>query len=243
MVFVFFLSLASSEVIESADSQQDSLKISLRSQLHGHSDLKKFKLNHPIKISHKEIINHLVSLKYKGTFLGNKEERVFSWSEVKKMAPILVKAFAAVGSGKIIHVELKTKGGITSGDIFSFGRYLNWRFDSIHGETFFQRNDIRGWNVFAWKLIPKDGQLYFKSGADKRIHKNWIVANLKLSSAEPENMNKGGTKDILDAGSLNNKINPMLEEKLEHLKYFHEKNLITEEEYKARQKKVLDELL
>ena len=65
---------------------------------------------------------------------------------------------------------------------------------------------------------------------------------MKLSSAESENTNKGGTKDILDAGSLNNKINPELEEKLEHLKYLHDKKLIGEEEYKTQQKKLFDEL-
>ena len=242
MVFVFFLSLASSEVIESADSQQDSLKISLRSQLHGNSDFKKFKLNHPIKTSKREIINHLVSLRYKETSIGNKEVSVFFADEVRKLAPILVKAFAGVGPGKTIRVKLKSVGGITSGDIFSFRKYLNWCFDSIRGETFFQKNDTREWNIFAWKLMPQKGQLYFKSKADKRVHKNWVVSNLKLPVAGQKNEDGRVSPDALETKSSKNNINPKLEEKLEHLKYFYDKQLISEDEYKAQQKKIFDEL-
>jgi len=133
--------------------------------------------------------------------------KMASKPEIKKLAPVLMKAFAGVNPDKIIHIELKSKGGITYGDIFSFKKYLNWRFDSIHGETFFQRNDVREWNVFAWKMIPQEGQLYFKSGAEKgkRIRKNWIVANLQLPVPEqtrlqlPDGKTMGGGVQALAA--------------------------------------------
>jgi len=242
VVFLFFLSFATFGVAKSEGSQKNSIKVSFRSQLHGNSDFKKFKLNHPIKISHVEIINHLASLRYQGTFLGNKEERIFPLQDVKKMAPVLVRAFKAVDPGKIIHIELKGKGGVTSGDIFSFRKYLNWHFYSIRGETFFQRNDVRGWNIFAWKLIPQKGQLYFKSKADKRVHKNWIVSNLKLAVTDQKNVGDRSLLDTLATKPSNNNINPKLEEKLKHLKYLHDEKLINEEEYKAQQKKVFNEL-
>ena len=241
-VFLLFLSFSVFEIAESADSKKSSIKISFRSQLHKNSDFKKFKLNHPIKISQEEIINHLVSLRYKGTFLGDKEERVFSLPEIKKIAPVFVKAFAAVSSEKIVHVELNNGGGITSGDIFSFRKYLNWRFDSIRGETFFQRNNTRERNIFAWKMIPKKGQLYFKSGSDKRIHKNWIVSSLKLPVVGQKNANNRVSLDGLETEPLNNNINPKLEEKLKHLKGLYDKQLISEDEYKIQQKKLFDEL-
>jgi len=242
VVFLLFFGFTIFGVAESAGAQKDSIKISFRSQLHGNSDFKKFKLNHPIKVSHGEITNHLVSLKYKGTFLGSKDGLVFSYSEVKKLAPILVKAFAGVGPGKTIRVKLKSAGGITSGDIFSFRKYLNWCFDSIRGETFLQRNNTREWNIFAWKLIPQKGQLYFKSGSDKRVHKNWIVSNLKLPVAGQKNGGDRVSLDGLETKLPNSNINPKLEEKLKHLKYLHNKKLINEEEYKAQQKKLFDEL-
>jgi len=186
MMFLLFFAPFIIGLVEGANLGKNDIKVSYISKLHGNFNVKKFRLNHPLKISHSEIINQLGSLRYKGTFLGNKEEPVFSKPEIKKLAPVLMKAFAGVNPDKIIHIELKSKGGITSGDIFSFKKYLNWRFDSIHGETFFQRNDVREWNVFAWKMIPQEGQLYFKSGAEKgkRIRKNWIVANLQLPVPE-----------------------------------------------------------
>ena len=242
IVLLLFFGFTILWVAESEGLQKESIKISFRSQTHANSDFKKFKLNHPIKISHGEIINHLASLRYKGTFLGDKEERVFPLQKIKQMAPILVKAFASVGPRKIIHVELKGKSGITSGDIFSFKKYLNWCFDSIRGETFLQRNDVREWDIFAWKLVPKKGQLYFKSGLDKRIHKNWIIANLKLPVTDERNEDDRASLDALETKSSYHNINPKLEEKLKFLKYLHNEKLISEEEYKAQQKKLFDEL-
>ena len=122
---------------------------------------------------------------------------------------------------------------------------MNWRFDSIRGETFFQRNDVREWNIFAWKLIPQEGQLYFKSGAEKgkRIRKNWIVANLQLPVPEQKSVENGESSESFEKDSSSKKFNPELEKKLEHLKYLHEKKLLDDEEYKTQQNKLFDELL
>jgi len=241
VVFIFF-SLAFFGVAEGAGSKKSKVKITFRSQFYENSNLTHLKLNHPIKISQAEIINHMVSLKYKGTFLGNKEEPVFSVSEVQSLAPILFKAFGWVGPANVIRIQLKSVGGITSGDIFSFKKYLNWRFDSIRGETFLQKNNVRGWNIFSWEMMPKNGQLYFKSGTDKRIQKNWIISKLKLPISGQKNMGNRGSVDAPQKKSSKNNINPKLEEKLEHLKYLFDKQLINEEEYKNQQKKIFDEL-
>ena len=242
VVIFVFIGLAAFEVAEGAGPEKISVKITFRSQFHKNSHIDKLKLKHPIKISEAEITNHLVLLRYKGTFIGDKEERVFSSPEVQRLAPILMKAFASVGPEKTIRVQLKSVGGVTSGDIFSFKKYLNWRFDSIRGETFFQRNDVREWNIFAWKLIPQKGQLYFKSGPDQRVHKNWIISNLKLPVTDQESADDRVFLDGLGTKSSNNNINPKLEEKLKHLKYLHDKKLIGEEEYKTQKKKLFDEL-
>ena len=241
VVFIFF-SPAFFGVAEGAGSKKSKVKITFRSQFYENSNLTHLKLNHPIKISQAEIINHMVSLKFKGTFIGNKEEPVFSVSEIQTLAPILFKAFGWVSPEKIIRIQLKSVGGITSGDIFSFKKYLNWRFDSIRGETFLQKNNVRGWNIFSWEMMPKNGQLYFKSGTDKRIQKNWIISKLKLPISGQKNIDNRGSVDAPQKKSSKNNINPKLEEKLEHLKYLFDKQLINEEEYKNQQKKIFDEL-
>ena len=241
VVFIFF-SPAFFGVAEGVGSKKSKVKITFRSQFYENSNLTHLKLNHPIQISQAEIINHMVALRSKGTFLGNKEEPVFSVSEIQTLAPILFRAFGGVAPEKIIRMQLKSVGGITSGDIFSFKKYLNWRFDSIRGETFLQKNNVRGWNIFSWEMMPKNGQLYFKSAIDKRIQKNWIISKLKLPISDRENMDNRRSVDILQKEPSENNINPKLEEKLEHLKYLYGKKLINEEEYKNQKKKIFDEL-
>ena len=226
----------------SAETKNIKVRVSFRPQLHNKLNVKKFKLNHPIKISKKEIINHLVSLRYKETSMGNKGQSVFFANEVRKLALILVKAFAKVDSKKIIHVELKSKAGATQADIFSFKNYINWRFDSIHGETFFQKNNARMYKVFAWELIPQKGQLYYKSTKNKRLHKNWLVAKLSLPVSKKKDKALSGLSDLLEHGDSETESNRELENKLKRLKRLYKQELIDEEEYKVQQKQLFEKL-
>ena len=225
-----------------AETKNIKVRVSFRPQLYKKLNVKKFKLNHPIKVSKKEIINHLISLRYKETSLGNKGENVFFAGEIRKLAPILVKAFARVGPRKIIHIELKSKPGNTKADIFSFKNYISWRFDSIHGETFFQKNNTRMFKVFAWELIPQKGQLYYKSSKNKRLHKNWLVSKLNLPVPKIKDKTNRELSDLLEIDDSNNKLNWELENKLKRLKHLYEQSLIDEEEFKAQQKKLFDKL-
>ena len=236
--------LAVSGGLENANAETKNIKVrvSFRTQLNEKLNVKKFNLNHPIQISKREIINHLVSLRYKETSFGDKEVSVFFADEIRKLAPILVKAFARVDPNKIIHIELKGKTGTTAGDIFSFKKYLNWRFDSIHGETFFQKNNGRMFKIFAWELIPQKGQLYYKSSKNKRLHKNWLVAKLNLPVSQTKDRADGDLPDLLQSGNSETKLNRELEKKLKHLKRLYEKGLIEEEEYKAQQNKLFEKL-
>ena len=236
--------LAVSGGLENANAATKNIKVrvSFRPQLNEKLNVKKFKLNHPIKISKREIINHLVSLRYMVTSSGNKEGIVFLADVVRKLAPILVKAFAALSHRKFIHVELKSKQGTTEADIFSFKKYLNWRFDSIHGETFFQKNNGRMFKIFAWELVPQKGQLYYKSSKNKRLHKNWLVAKRNLPVSKTKDRALSELSDLLENGDSETELNQELEKKLKHLKRLYEKGLIEEEEYKAQQNKLFDKL-
>ena len=242
LVSFFYCAALSIYFAGNADSEEINVKINFRSQFYQKSNIDKIKLNHPIRISQTDITNHLISLDYKTSFLGSDRERVFSFLAIKKLAPILTKAFTKVLPGRFIRVEVKGNKGLTSFNIFAFKKYLNWRFDSIRGETFLQKNNVRGWNIFSWEMMPKKGQRYFKSGADKRIQKNWIISKLKLPISDRENMDNQRSIDTLQKEPSGNNINPKLEEKLEHLKYLYDKQLINEEEYKNQQKNIFDEL-
>jgi hypothetical protein len=235
--FIVFSSLIFG-VAEGVNFKKNKIQIKFRSQFHENPNLTNLKLNHPIKISLAEITNHLISLRYKNTFLGSKVERVFLLSEIKSLAPILLQAFASVPPEKIIYFQLNIKKGVTSGEIFSFKNYLNWRFDSIHGETFFKKNDVRDARIFAWNLTPESGQRFFVTRSDKRTQKNWVISSLKLPVVS-SNMDKNSLGK-LEADSSSIKIDPKLEAKLEHLKYLHSKKLIDDDEYKSQQKKLFD---
>ena len=101
MIFFLFYVPFIFGIAEGAELGKNDIKVSYISKLHGNFNVKKFRLNHPIKISRAEIINQLVLLRFKGTFLGNKEEPVFSKPEIKKLAPVLMKAFAGVNPDKL----------------------------------------------------------------------------------------------------------------------------------------------
>ena len=240
LLCIFAVSVGMESV--SAQTKNIKVRISYRPQLNEQLNVKKFKLNHPIKISESEIVNHLVSLRYKGSSIGNKETGVFFPEEIKKLAPILVKAFAGVDPRKIIHIELKSKTGTTVGDAFSFRSYLNWRFESIHGETFFQKNNARGWKIFAWELMPQKGQLYYKSSANKRIHKNWLVTKLRLPVSKTKDRAISEFSGTAESGNSDKKMNQELERKLRHLKHLYDQGLIEEEEYKVQQKNLFEKL-
>ena len=242
MMFLFLYVPFMFGVAEGAGLGNNDIKVSYISKRHGNFNVKKFKLNHPINISQKEIVNHLVSLRYKKTIMGSKEEGVFFPAEIKKLAPLFVKAFASVNHKKIIHIELKSKTGTTVGDVFSFRNYLNWRFESIHGETYFQKNDARAWNIFAWKLIPQKGQLYFKSSENKRLHKNWMVVKLYLPVSKTTDGSNRESSGLIESGNIDEKTNQELERKLRHLKHIYDQGLIEEEEYKVQQKYLFEKL-
>jgi len=174
--------------------------------------------------------------------MGNKGESVFFADEIMKLATILLRAFAKVDSRKIIHVELKSKSGTTEADIFSFKNYINWRFDTIHGETFFQKNNSRMFKIFAWELIPQKGQLYYKSSTNKRLHKNWLVAKLNLPVSKKKDRALSELSDLLEGGDSETELNQELEKKLKHLKRLYEEGLIEEDEYKAQQNKIFEKL-
>jgi hypothetical protein len=230
--------------IESVSAKTKNIKVSVsyKPKAYKQLNIKKFKLNHPIKISKREIINHLVSLRYRATAIGNKEESIFFPEEIQKLAPILAKVFVGVDPKKVVHVELKSKRGSTVADIFSFRNYLNWRFESIHGETFFQKNDARGWNIYAWELIPQKGQLYYKSSENKRLHKNWMVAKLHLPNFETKGGANRKPSGFIEKDNPDKTMNEELERKLRQLKNLYDQELIAEEEYKIQQKNLFEQL-
>ena len=82
VVFIFF-SPAVFGVAEGAGSKKSKVKITFRSQFYENSNLTHLKLNHPIKISQAEIINHMVSLKSRVPLSGIKKSLFFPFPRFK----------------------------------------------------------------------------------------------------------------------------------------------------------------
>ncbi|SVC91881.1 uncharacterized protein METZ01_LOCUS344735, partial [marine metagenome] len=72
--------------------QREQLTITYRSQFSFEQEFKKFRLQHPIKISKEQVINHLLTLRYKETTLFGKKQYVFSPNDVLEIAPLITKA-------------------------------------------------------------------------------------------------------------------------------------------------------
>ena len=57
MMFLLFFAPFIIGLVEGANLGKNDIKVSYISKLHGNFNVKKFRLNHPLKISHSEIIN------------------------------------------------------------------------------------------------------------------------------------------------------------------------------------------
>ena len=222
------------------------------------SSVNKMQLNHPLKISETAIRNYLRSLVFEELSLFGKKKPVFLSHDIDRIGRLLTKAIHRVPSHKIIHYELETPRGKTSGDIFASKKYIHWRFDSIKGMGFTGRSKT-GWGNVNWRMVPQPGQKYqaVQKLLGTQAQENWIFAELQPSSKRQKN---SGQKNLQSGPSKsrtvvpsrepeNNRHSPskgpnlVLEEKLEFLKDLHEKNLIDEKEYNQKRKELLDTYL
>ena len=259
----FILVLVSGLISGCASTKEKKLQVkgftlSYKDKSSAGSFVNKMQLNHPLKISEAEVRNYLRSLVFEELSLFGKKKPVFLSHDIDRIGRLLTKAIQRVSSRKIIHYELETPRGATSGDIFASKKYIHWRFDSIKGMGFTGRSKT-GWGNVNWRMLPRPGQKYqvVQKLLGTQAQENWIFAELQPSSkrqknARQKNLQSGPSKSrtvVPSSEPANNRHSPskgpnlVLEEKLEFLKDLHEKNLIDEKEYNQKRKELLDTYL
>jgi hypothetical protein len=220
------------------------------------SSISKIQLEHPLKISEPEVRRHLKSLVFEEMSLFGKKKPVFLPQEIERIGRLLTKALQRVPHHKIIHYELETPRGATSGDIFASKKYIHWRFDSIKGMEFAGRSYTSLGNV-NWRMVPQSGQRYqsVEKLLGNKAQENWIFAQLRPSSKmekKSRQKNRGADSsrykipqqpENTRETSPSKSVDPVLEEKLELLKGLHEKQLIDDNEYDQKRKELLDNYL
>ena len=253
----FILVLVSGLISGCASTKEKKLQVkgftlSYKDKSSAGSFVNKMQLNHPLKISEAEVRNYLRSLVFEELSLFGKKKPVFLSHDIDRIGRLLTKAIQRVSSRKIIHYELETPRGATSGDIFASKKYIHWRFDSIKGMGFTGRAKT-GWGNVNWRMVPQSGQKYqaVQKLLGPQAQENWIFAELQPSSKRQKSL--GPSKNRMAVPSRepgNNRHSPQkgpsdpaLEEKLEFLKDLYEKELVDEKEYDQKKKELLDAYL
>lgn len=203
-------------------------------------------LRHPAQITEEAVRTQLISLWYDNLeVLGKGGNRVFTDEEADKVSRVLTKALNQANPNNIVRVELTTSKGPTYLEVFVEKDQIHWRFQEINGVVFSCDISLMGCNGINWKLILKNGQRYYSVSKfiGRKNVENWIVADLNPPSPSSKQVKSGKSSSKQELGTTGKKSAPApdLEDKLDYLKRLYDKGLISEEEYKRNQKKMMDE--
>ncbi len=215
------------------------------------SEINKMSFNHPVQLSHAEVHNHMLSLRYEELSLMGKKKYVFSSNGLEEVSRILTKALNRVKPDKFVHFVLETASGATEVEVFSTGDKLNWRIHSIRGLKF-SSSSFANIGGSYWRLVPRKGQNYHVSkkliGTSTRD--NWIIADLKLTriargqvkkSSPPSERVRMPSPPTKKPAPASNREN--LQQKLQFLKDLRDKELIDKSEYERKRKELIDTYL
>jgi hypothetical protein len=208
----------------------------------------KLKMQHPIKISNKQVVNHLLSMSYKELTFFSKKKYIFSSNDVLEIAPLITKALNRMKASKVLYYEVESQKGKTTGTIFQNKGKINWIFESIKGMSFLNSNSNRG---STWVLIPNNGQKYSQEHSilGNNQQQNWIVSKLDLAKNSrrvlKSRLQRKSTKQRSNSrherekqkGVNSNQVE--LKKRLKFLKELHDKQLINDNEYDQKKKKLL----
>ena len=216
-------------------------------------------LQHPLSITERQMVFHMVALSYENYSSPSKASPVFTKEDIKKTKRLLTKALNKAHPQNIIGFEVASEAGATQGQLFASRGVLHWRFFKIRGVWFSKtRNPMEQYGT--WRMVPRKGQRFHKSNKPRgtRQWTNWIEAkidlpapaNLKISrpKTNPPNPGTAQTTPSPSQPSPAKTITPEknvadLEEKLKFLKYLHENQLIDKREYEQKRKDLLNQYL
>ena len=187
-ILIFIVALVSALAAGCAGTKEKKLKtkgftLTYQDKTSAGSSISKIQLEHPLKISEPEVRRHLKSLVFEEMSLFGKKKPVFLPHDLDRIGRLLTKALQHAPNNKIIHYELETPRGATSGDVFASKKFIHWRFDSIKGMEFSGRSYTSLGNV-NWRMVPQSGQKYHavKKLLGNQAQENWIFAKLHPSS-------------------------------------------------------------
>ena len=239
---------------------EENFTLTYKDKAQANGDIGKLILQHPLSISEKQIVFHMVALSYEPFSLFGKASSVFTKDDIQKTKRLLTKALNKAHSQNIITFEVESEKGSTKGELFVSNGNLHWRFFMIQGVSYsLTRNQMSRYGT-AWQMTPKKGQKYHTT--DKLLGSkqwtNWIEAKIDLSA--PENLKMARPKKNRPRSSAAQSISPPsqpsppkatasgkniahLEKKLQFLKHLHEKKLIDQQDYERKRKDLLDQYL
>ncbi|HIF02396.1 MAG TPA: SHOCT domain-containing protein [Nitrospinaceae bacterium] len=229
---------------------KDQLTISYQPKSSLESEIKKLRLQHPVKISAAQMANHLFSLQYKELTLTGKKKYIFSPSDILEISPIMTKALNRIKPSKVLHYEVETPRGKTAGIIFQANKKINWRFKSINGSNFLNTSFHNGGST--WELLPKNGQRFHKESSTlgNERKRNWIISDLELQVQSKRGLKSGSLKQKSStpkspkqksSASRPSSEKGEFEKRLQFLKELRQKQLIDDEEYKHKKTELLEQ--
>jgi hypothetical protein len=218
------------------------------------AEIKELALQHPLAITERQMVFHMVALTYENYALLGKASPVFTKDDINKTKRLLTKALAKAHSQNIIGFKVESEEGTTKGELFASQGNLHWRFFEIRGAKYSLPRSQRSRYKTAWRMVPKKGQKFHVT--DKLLGlkqwTNWIEAKINLPA--PSNLkiapNPGATQSRPPT-SHSRRPKPIapqksttdLEEKLKFLKYLYKNQLIDKREYEQKRKDLLDQYL
>ena len=231
--------------------KKDQLTITYLPQSSFEAEIKKLRLQHPIKISTEQTTNHLLSLHYEELSLLGEKKYIFSSNDVLEIAPLITKALNRMRTDKVLHYEVETPSGKTAGTIFRSKGKINWRFETVNGSNFLNTGFAHN-RGSSWQLLPKNGQRFHKEhtvlGNDQK--KNWVLSDLELPVQSKRAFKLGSLKKTSKGKSSKsskqktstsppNSEKGEFEKRLQFLKSLRDKKLIDDAEYKHKKMELL----
>jgi hypothetical protein len=210
----------------------------------------KLRMQHPIKISNEQVVNHLLSMSYEELSLLGKKKYIFSSNDVLEIAPLITKALNRMKASKFLYYEVENPEGKTAGTIFQNRGKVNWVFESIKGMSFSNRNNP-GNRGSTWVLLPNNGQKYSQEHSilGNNQQQNWIVSKLNLATKSKRvlksRLQKQSPKKRSTANHDRKELKHInsnqveLKKRLQFLKDLHNKQLIDDNEYAQKKKELL----
>jgi len=217
-------------------------------------------LQHPLAITERQMLIHLVALTYENYSLLGKSGPVFTKEDIQKTKRLLTKALNKAHAQNIIGFEVESEQGTTKGELFASGGKLHWRFFEIRGVKYSLTHNQMARYGTAWRMVPRKGQKFHVTEKllGSKQWTNWIEAQIDLPA--PANLKTARPKKQRaksGAAAFEPPLAPMmpskaaapqknqadLEEKLKFLKHLYENQLIDQQEYEKKRKDLLDQYL